>query len=96
MHPVSHGNTAFAHCGVNSPTNWENKEGFELVKAADANGTSPGKDVLKTLLETYAPCVILIDELVAYIRQIFRKDKNLSGGSYDSNFVIYSSPHRSV
>ena len=61
-----------------------NKEGFELVKAADANGTSPGKDVLKTLLETYAPCVILIDELVAYIRQ-FQEGQNLSGGSYDSN-----------
>ncbi len=60
------------------------KEGFELVKAADANGTSPGKDVLKTLLETYAPCVILIDELVAYIRQ-FQEGQNLSGGSYDSN-----------
>ena len=44
-------------------------EGFALVKDADANGTSPGKEVLRQLLEAYAPCVVLMDELVAYIRQ---------------------------
>lgn len=60
------------------------EEAFELVKEADATGTSPGKDVLKTLLETYAPCVVLIDELVAYIRQ-FQDGQPLSGGSFDSN-----------
>lgn len=58
--------------------------GFALVKEADANGTSPGKDVLKTLLERHAPCVVLIDELVAYIRQ-FPDGQTLSGGTYDSN-----------
>jgi uncharacterized protein len=59
-------------------------EGFALVKDADATGTSPGKDVLSELLATYAPCVVLIDELVAYIRQ-FPEGQVLSGGSYDSN-----------
>jgi predicted AAA+ superfamily ATPase len=59
-------------------------DGFALVKEADANGTSPGKDVLRDLLETYSPCVVLMDELVAYIRQ-FPDGQTLSGGSYDSN-----------
>jgi len=59
-------------------------EGYALVKEADTTGTSPGKNVLKTLLETYAPCVVLVDELVAYIRQ-FPNGQTLSGGSYDSN-----------
>ena len=59
-------------------------EAFALVKEADANGTSPGKDVLRDLLERYAPCVVLIDELVAYIRQ-FPEGQTLSGGSYESN-----------
>jgi predicted AAA+ superfamily ATPase len=59
-------------------------DGFALVKDSDANGTSPGKDVLRQLLETYAPCVVLMDELVAYIRQ-FADGAPLSGGSYDSN-----------
>jgi predicted AAA+ superfamily ATPase len=59
-------------------------EGFALVKEADASGTSPGKDVLRDLLSQFAPCIVLIDELVAYIRQ-FPEGQTLSGGSYDSN-----------
>jgi predicted AAA+ superfamily ATPase len=59
-------------------------EAFVLVAEADATGTSPGKDVLRKLLEIYAPCVVLIDELVAYVRQ-FPESQALSGGSYDSN-----------
>ncbi len=60
------------------------EEGFALVKEADANGTSPGKETLRALLEKYAPCVTLIDELVAYIRQ-FSDSEKISGGTYDSN-----------
>lgn len=59
-------------------------EGYALVADADASGTSPGKAVLETLLGRYAPCVILIDELVAYVRQ-FEESKALTGGSFDSN-----------
>lgn len=59
-------------------------EGYALVADADASGTSPGKAVLETLLSRYAPCVILIDELVAYVRQ-FEEGKTLTGGSFDSN-----------
>ncbi|UPT91410.1 ATP-binding protein [Bradyrhizobium barranii subsp. apii] len=59
-------------------------EAFTLVAEADATGTSPGKDVLRALLEKYAPCVVLIDELVAYVRQ-FPESQAISGGSYDSN-----------
>lgn len=59
-------------------------EGYALVADADASGTSPGKAVLETLLGRYAPCVILIDELVAYVRQ-FEESKTLTGGSFDSN-----------
>lgn len=59
-------------------------EGFALIKDADATGTSPGKDALRDLFAAYSPCVVLIDELVAYIRQ-FPEGQNLTGGSYDSN-----------
>ncbi len=59
-------------------------EGYILVADADASGTSPGKAVLETLLARYAPCVILIDELVAYVRQ-FEEGKTLAGGTFDSN-----------
>lgn len=59
-------------------------EGFARVKDSDAAGTSPGKEVLQELLAAYAPCAVLIDELVAYIRQ-FPEGRILSGGTYDSN-----------
>jgi predicted AAA+ superfamily ATPase len=59
-------------------------EGYALVAEADASGTSPGKAVLETLLARCAPCVILVDELVAYVRQ-FEEGKALSGGTFDSN-----------
>jgi len=60
------------------------EDAFALLADTDANGTSPGKDVLRTLLERHAPCVVLVDELVAYIRQ-FSNGQVLSGGSYDTN-----------
>lgn len=59
-------------------------EAYEQVKQADLTGTSPGKEILIPLLNKYSPCVILIDELVAYIRQ-FEAGKPLPGGTYDSN-----------
>ena len=59
-------------------------DGLALVREADADGTSPGKEILRTLLETFAPCVILVDELVAYVRQ-FEAGKAFAGGTYESN-----------
>lgn len=58
--------------------------GYEEVKEADSSGTSPGKEALVQLLSACAPCVLLMDELVAYIRQ-FEEHKSYVGGTYDSN-----------
>jgi predicted AAA+ superfamily ATPase len=60
------------------------ESGYALVREADESGTSPGKDVLAQLLAAHAPCVVLVDELVAYIRQ-FEEGKSYAGGTYDSN-----------
>jgi uncharacterized protein len=60
---------------------------YAQVAEADRSGTSPGKEVLTQLLAAYAPCVILIDELVAYIRQ-FEDGKSFTGGTYDSNLTF--------
>lgn len=59
-------------------------EGYALVAEADRTGTSPGKDALRTLFEMAGPCVILVDELVAYVRQ-FSGEAALSGGTFASN-----------
>ena len=65
-------------------------EGYAMVKDADENGTSPGKEVLAELLGHCAPCVVLLDELVVYIRQ-FVESQALSGGTYDSNLSFIQS-----
>ena len=65
-------------------------EGYAMVREADENGTSPGKDVLMELLGRFAPCVVLLDELVVYIRQ-FVESQSLSGGTYDSNLSFIQS-----
>lgn len=60
------------------------KTGYDKVAQADQDGTSPGKNVLVDLLTEASPCVILIDELVAFIRQ-FEPGKQYKAGTFDSN-----------
>lgn len=79
------------HDGVKINTLWgelawqlAGKAGFDLVQQADSDGTSPGKEVLIKLLTQAAPCVILIDELVAFIRQ-FEPGHHYLAGTFDSN-----------
>jgi len=70
-------------------------EAYAQVAEADASGTAPGKEVLRPLLQVHAPCVILIDELVAYIRQ-FEEGKHLTGGSFDSNLSFVQNLTESI
>jgi len=59
------------------------KNGYSIVKEADEAGTNPG-DKLVTLLSISAPCVILIDEWVAYVRQL-HETNDMNCGSYGTH-----------
>ena len=59
-------------------------DGYQMVADSDADGTSPGKEVLTELVSRAAPCVILVDELVAFIRQL-ELGKQYKAGTFDSN-----------
>jgi predicted AAA+ superfamily ATPase len=63
------------------------QDGYEMVAASDAEGTSPGKETLVALLTKAAPCVILMDELVAFIRQL-ELGKQYLAGTFDSNITF--------
>ncbi|MBW7891560.1 MAG: ATP-binding protein, partial [Chitinophagaceae bacterium] len=54
------------------------KEGYKIVKDADEKGTNPG-DQLVRLLKKTSPCVILIDEWVAYARQLKEEGDDMCG-----------------
>ena len=43
-----------------------------MIAENDTNGIAPGSQLLETIFRKYAPCLILIDEWVAYLRQIYR------------------------
>lgn len=60
------------------------KEAYERVRADDERATSPG-DVLRTLFNDYGPCLVLIDEWVAYARQLHDQNE-LPGGSFETQF----------
>ena len=62
------------------------KKAFERIRADDENATSPG-DVLRELFNEYGPCLILIDEWVAYARQL-HDQSNLPGGSFETQFTF--------
>ncbi|MCI0537561.1 MAG: DUF499 domain-containing protein [Verrucomicrobiales bacterium] len=62
------------------------KEGYALVKQADETATNPG-DAIGKLLRKYSPCLILIDEWVAYARQL-HEEKDLPGGDFETHFTF--------
>lgn len=82
---------ARSHAGTTVHTLWGElavqllgADGYAMLADADQAGTSPGKEVLITLLQRAAPCVVLLDELVAYVRQ-FESGKGYAGGTFESN-----------
>ena len=63
------------------------KGAFAMIAEEDKQGISPGSEKLTKLFETYGPALILIDEWVAYARQIYGKD-GLPSGNFDSNITF--------
>lgn len=61
------------------------KEGFALVAESDRNRTNPG-DAIRRVLANAAPCLVLVDEWVAYARDLYGRGDELPGGSFDSQF----------
>lgn len=62
------------------------KEGYKLVKEDDEKATNPGNS-LKEVFNKYGPCLILIDEWVAYARQL-HGTADLPAGSFETHFTF--------
>jgi len=65
------------------------KAAYEKIKQDDLNGTSPG-DILREVFNECGPCLILVDEWVAYARQLPDQNDNqtkpLCGGGFEAQF----------
>ena len=64
--------------------------GFALIAENDLSGISPGSNLLEALFRQCSPCLILIDEWVAYLRQIYKTD-GLPSGTFDANLTFVQS-----
>ena len=62
------------------------KKAFARIQADDEKATSPG-DVLRELFNEYGPSLILIDEWVAYARQLHDQG-DLPAGSFETQFTF--------
>lgn len=60
------------------------REAYAKIADDDLRATNPG-DRLRELFEAYSPCLILIDEWVAYARQL-HDVADLPGGSFETQF----------
>ena len=62
------------------------KKAFARIRADDEKATSPG-DVLRELFNEYGPSLILIDEWVAYARQLHDQG-DLPAGGFETQFTF--------
>lgn len=88
---ISPGNPAVKADGTVVRTLWGElawqlggRDAYERVRLDDERATSPG-DTLRALLNDYGPCLILIDEWVAYARQL-HDQSDLPAGSFETQF----------
>ncbi|MDX2031516.1 MAG: Swt1 family HEPN domain-containing protein [Blastocatellia bacterium] len=90
---ISPGNPKIKDDGTKIHTLWGElawqlggKKAFARIAADDEKATSPG-DALRELMNEYGPCLILIDEWVAYARQL-HDNADLPGGSFETHFTF--------
>lgn len=81
-------NTIWGEMGYQLCKEAGNLEPYRLyIRDADRKGVSPGSDNLTAFLNACGPCLVLMDELVAYAKKLYGVD-GLPAGSYD-NFITF-------
>jgi predicted AAA+ superfamily ATPase len=92
-HRFSAGNPSVKPDGTEVRTLWGElawqiggRKAYERVRADDEHATSPG-DTLRELFDEYGPCLVLMDEWVAYARQLHDRP-DLPGGNFETHFTF--------
>ncbi len=62
------------------------KEAFARIAKDDESATNPG-DLLRELFVEYGPCLVLVDEWVAYARQL-HDQSDLPAGGFETQFTF--------
>jgi hypothetical protein len=80
-------NTLWGEMAAQLALSANNPKLCDYVKEADKKGVSPGSVALKTLFNACGPCLVLLDEIVAYAKRIYGIS-GLPAGSFD-NFITF-------
>lgn len=60
---------------------------YDYIKEADKKGVSPGSETFTNIFNKCGPCLVLMDELVAYAKKLYGRD-DLVSGTFD-NFITF-------
>jgi predicted AAA+ superfamily ATPase len=80
-------NTVWGEMAAQLAESSGNDKLYDYVKESDKKGVSPGSETLKNLFDAAGPCLILMDELVAYAKKIYGAS-GLPAGTFD-NFISF-------
>lgn len=80
-------NTVWGEIAYQLAKSCEKPELYNIVKDADRKGINPGSETLAHLFTEAGPCMILLDELVAYGRTLYGVE-GLPAGDY-GNFLSF-------
>jgi hypothetical protein len=64
--------------------------GYKWVAEADQRGVNPGSETLRQLFDQHGPALILIDEWVAFLRNLVNQE-GLPAGTFESNISFAQS-----
>lgn len=66
-------------------------EGFAMLARYDEQSAPPPTSDLVGLFERFGPCVVLIDEWVAYLRQLWSREQTTEAGTFDAHMTFVQS-----
>jgi predicted AAA+ superfamily ATPase len=77
-------NTLWGEIAAQLAEQSENIKLYDHVKEADKKGISPGSNTLQALFDSCGPCLVLIDEFVAYARKFYEHKKDdICAGTFE-------------
>lgn len=76
-------NTLWGEIGAQLAESAGDSSLYDYVKESDRKGTSPGSETFRQLFDACGPCVVLMDELVAYAKKLQGRN-DLPAGTFDN------------
>lgn len=67
------------------------QEGFQMLARYDEKSVPPTTTDLAKVLSTFGPCIVLVDEWVAHLRQLWSLEQTPPAGTFDAHMTFVQS-----